>query len=150
MKVDYFNIPEIKVSYSDKVKASERFTIKCSRDASKIFREAQKDCMQHHEETYVVFMNRANRVLGIMLVSIGGMSGTVVDIRIILQTALKVNCSSICLAHNHPSGALKASPQDLYLTKKLAEACKWMDIQLVDHLIMTEESYLSLADEGLL
>ena len=150
MKVDYFNIPEIKVSYSDKVKASERPRITSSRDASMIFREAHKDCMQHHEETYVIFMNRANRVLGIMLVSVGGISGVVVDIRIILQTALKVNCSAICLAHNHPSGALIASPQDINVTKKLKEACNWLDIQLLDHLIITEESYLSLADEGLL
>jgi len=150
MKVDYFNIPEIKVSYSDKVKASERPRITSSHDASMIFREAHKDCMQHHEETYVIFMNRANRVLGIMLVSVGGISGVVVDIRIILQTALKVNCSAICLAHNHPSGALTASPQDINVTKKLKEACSWLDIQLLDHLIITEESYLSLADEGLL
>lgn len=150
MKVNYFNIPEIKVSYSDKVKASERPRITSSHDASMIFREAHKDCMQHHEETYVIFMNRANRVLGIMLVSVGGISGVVVDIRIILQTALKVNCSAICLAHNHPSGALTASPQDINVTKKLKEACSWLDIQLLDHLIITEESYLSLADEGLL
>ncbi|WP_286845146.1 JAB domain-containing protein [Proteiniphilum sp. UBA5346] len=149
MKVDFYNIPEIKVSYSDKVKANERPTITCSRDASRIFREAHKDCMQHHEECYVMFLNRANRVLGIMLVGVGGMSGTVVDIRIILQTALKVNCSGICLAHNHPSGALRPSPQDVFLTKKLKEACGLMDIQLLDHIIVTEESYVSLADEGL-
>ena len=149
MQVDYFNIPEIKVSYSDKVKTSDRPRITCSRDASKIFREAHKDCMQHHEECHVMFLNRANRVLGIMLVSSGGMSGTVVDIRIILQTALKVNCSGICLAHNHPSGALSPSPQDVFLTKKLKEACGLMDIQLLDHIIVTEENYLSVADEGL-
>lgn len=150
MQLDFFNIPEIKVSYSDKVKASDRPKITCSSDASMIFREALKDCMQHHEESYVMFVNRSNRVLGIMLVSSGGMSGTVVDIRIILQTALKVNCSGIFLSHNHPSGALRPSPQDVHLTKKLKEACAWMDIQLLDHIILTEESYLSLADEGII
>ncbi|SFL08978.1 RadC-like JAB domain-containing protein [Porphyromonadaceae bacterium KH3CP3RA] len=150
MKVDYFNIPEIKVSYSDKVKASERPVIKSSRDASRIFREAHKDCMQHHEEVYVMFLNRANRVLGIMMLCTGGISGTVVDIRMILQTALKVNCSGICLSHNHPSGQLKASLQDVNLTKKLKEACSWMDISLLDHIIVTEESYYSLADEGII
>lgn len=150
MTVDYFNIPEITVSYKDHVKASERFTIKCSRDASVIFKEAHKDCMQHHEEVHVLFMNRANRVLGIMCISKGGLYGTVVDIRVILQTALKVNCSSICIAHNHPSGSIRPSNQDISLTKKLKEACQLIDLQLLDHLIMTEETYMSFADEGLL
>lgn len=150
MKVDFFNIPEIKVTYSDKVKSSDRPKITNSSEATIILREAFKDCMQHHEESYAMFVNRANRVLGIMLISSGGMSGTVVDIRIILQTALKVNCSGIFLSHNHPSGALKPSLQDVHLTKKLKEACSWMDIQLLDHIIMTEESYLSLADEGII
>lgn len=150
MKVDYFNIPEITVSYKDQVKASERFTIKCSCDASVIFREAHKDCMQHHEEAHVLVMNRANRVLGIMCISKGGLCGTVVDIRMILQTALKVNCSSICLAHNHPSGSTQPSNEDIRLTEKLKQACKLIDLQLLDHLIMTEETYTSFADQGLL
>ena len=150
MKVDYFNIPEITVSYKDKVKASERAVVKSSADASKIFRESHKDCMQHHEEVYAVFLNRANRVLGIQLVSVGGLNGTVVDNRVILQTALKVNSSSICIAHNHPSGTTRPSQEDMVITKKLAEACKIIGIHLIDHLIMTEESYTSFADEGLL
>ena len=93
MKVNYFSIPEITVSYNDNVKASERFVVKCSEDASQIFAEAHKDCMEHHEEVNVLFLNRANRVIGISCVSKGGLDGTVVDIRIILQTALKANCS---------------------------------------------------------
>ena len=93
MKVNYFSIPEITVSYKDNVKASERFVVKCSEDASQIFAEAHKDSMEHHEEVNVLFLNRANRVIGISCVSKGGLDGTVVDIRIILQTALKANCS---------------------------------------------------------
>lgn len=72
MKVDYFFIPEITVSYKDPVKASERFTIKSSLDASKVFAEAFKDCMQHHEEIYALFLNRSGRVLGILCIGKGG------------------------------------------------------------------------------
>ena len=150
MKVDYFNIPEITVSYKDNVKTSERFIVKSSLDASKIFAEAHKDCMQHHEEVYVLFMNRANRVMGIMCVGKGGLDGSVVDIRLILQTALKVNSSAICLSHNHPSGSIQPSTQDIKLTEKLKEACGIIGIQLTDHLIMTDETYTSFADKGLL
>ena len=150
MKVDYFNIPEITVSYKDKVKASERAIVKSSADASRIFREAHKDCMQHLDEVYAVFLIRANRILGIKLVSVGGLNGTVVDNRVILQTALKVNSSSICIAHNHPSGTTRPSHEDIVITKRLAEAFKFIGIHLIDHLIMTEESYTSFADEGLL
>lgn len=150
MTVDYFNIPEIKVSYKDNVKASDRAVVKSSADASKIFREAHKDCMQHHEEVYAVFLNRANRVLGIQLVGVGGLNEALIDVRVILQTALKVNSSFICIAHNHPSGTTKPSPGDIVITKKLVEAGKIIGIHLIDHLIMTEESYTSFADEGLL
>ena len=114
MKVNYFSIPEITVSYKDNVKASERFVVKCSEDASQIFAEAHKDCMEHHEEVNVLFLNRANRVIGISCISKGGLDGTVVDIRIILQTALKANCSSVMLSHNHPSGSRKPSQADLF------------------------------------
>lgn len=150
MKVDYFNIPEITVSYKDNVRTSERFTVKSSVDASKIFAEAHKDCMQHHEEVYVLFMNRAHRVLGIMCVGRGGLDSVVVDIRLILQTALKVNGSVLCLCHNHPSGSTTPSKQDIQLTENLKNGCKAVNIQLIDHLIVTDEAYMSFADEGLL
>lgn len=95
-------------------------------------------------------MNRANRVMGIMYVGKGGLDGVVVDIRLILQAALKTNSSVLCLAHNHPSGATKPRKQDIELTEKLKTRCKAVSIQLVDHLIITEETYMSFADEGLL
>jgi len=150
MKVDYFSIPEITVSYKDNVKASERFVIKCSEDASRIFAQAHKDCMEHHEEVNVLFLNRANRVLGISCIGKGGLDGSVVDIRIILQTALKANCSSVMLSHNHPSGSQKPSQQDITITQKLKEGCKTVGLVLLDHLIITSEGYMSFADEGLL
>lgn len=150
MKVDYFSIPEIIVSYKDNVKASERFVVKNSLDASMIFAEAHKNCMEHHEEVNVLFLNRANRVLGIACIGKGGLDGTVVDIRIILQTALKTNSSGVMLSHNHPSGSQKPSQQDIQITQNLKEGCKAVGLQLIDHLIITEEGYLSFADEGLL
>lgn len=150
MKVDYFFIPEITVSYKDQVKTSERFTVRCSLDASKIFAEAFQDCMQHHEEIYALFLNRANRALGILCVGKGGLNEVTVDIRIILQTALKANASAIMLCHNHPSGATSPSAQDKILTKNLKSGCKAVGLQLLDHLIITDETYTSFADEGLL
>jgi DNA repair protein RadC len=151
MKVeDYFNIPEITVSYKDNVKASERAVIKSSKDAAKIMAVAFENCMQHHEEVYALFLNRACRVLGISRIAQGGINETVVDIRIILQTALKVSASSLMLSHNHPSGSTQPSPQDIQLTRSIQAGCNAIGIQLIDHLIVTEEKYTSFADEGLL
>jgi hypothetical protein len=150
MKVDYMTIPEITVSYKDNVKASERAVIKNSADAAKILAVAFEDCMEHHEEAYVLYMNRANRVLGISCISKGGLNGTVVDVRIILQTALKVSCSSIMLSHNHPSGSTHASREDICMTKAVKAGCEAVGIHLSDHIIMTDETYMSFADEGLL
>ncbi len=150
MKIDYFSIPEITVSYKDNVKTSERFQIKCSEDLAKIFKEAFQDCMQHHEEAYVIYMNHSNRVLGISNISKCGIASTMVDIKIILQTALKVHASAIIFSHNHPSSVLNPSQQDIDLTRKLKDACRLLDISLLDHIIMTEESHYSFANEGLL
>ena len=150
MKIDYFNIPEITVSFKDNVKSSERAVVKNSADAAKILAVAYKDCMEHHEEVYVLFLNRANRVLGISCIAKGGINETIVDIRIVLQTALKVSASAIMLSHNHPSGSSQPSSGDLALTKKIQLGCEAIGIQMIDHLIMTEESYMSFADEGLL
>lgn len=103
-----------------------------------------------HEEFWVVFMNRSNSVIKTECISRGGISGTVVDIRLILKPAIQYLASSIILAHNHPSGNLKPSHEDIYLTKKIKEAAKLMDIALQDHLIIGDQAYLSFADEGLL
>ena len=146
MKIDYFKVSEIKVSYTDKVKASERPQIGASKDAAHIFKHIFKDCIQHHEEFYVMLLNRGNKVLGVSCISKGGISGTVVDVKIILQLALKANASSLIVSHNHPSGNLTASAADV----KLKNACQLIDLSLLDHLIVTDESYLSFADDGLL
>ena len=103
-----------------------------------------------HEEFWVVFMNRSNTVIKTECISRGGISGTVVDVRLILKPAIHYLASSIILAHNHPSGNLKPSHEDIHLTKKIKEAAKLMDIGLQDHLIIGDQAYFSFADEGLL
>lgn len=148
MKLDYFIIPEITVSYKDNAKTSERLVVKCSRDASEVFALAHKDCMEHHEEVYVLLLNKANRVLGISCVGKGGLDTAPVDIRIVLQTALKCNATALMLSHNHPSGSAKPSREDIRMTGLLKEGCEAVGLQLLDHLIMTGETYYSFADEG--
>ena len=104
------------------------------------------------QETFVVmYLNRANRVIGVYPMSKGGITGTVVDIRLLMSVALKVAATSIILAHNHPSGNLKPSVQDKELTKKIQDACKYFDISVTDHLIISHAGeYYSFADNGLL
>ena len=92
--------------------------------------------------------NRANNVLGSFLVGIGGISGVVVDPKLVFQAALKANASGIILAHNHPSGNRTPSQADIDLTKKVKAAGNFLEIALLDHLIILPEGYYSLADEG--
>lgn len=103
-----------------------------------------------HEEFYVVFVDRANQVLKTEQISKGGLSGTVADGKVIFQKALELKCSAIILAHNHPSGQLKPSEADLKLTKSLMNFGKYIDLQVLDHLIFSDNSYFSFADEGIL
>ena len=101
------------------------------------------------EEFMVLLLNRANRVMGFLRLSRGGLTGTVVDLRILFGTALKAMASSIVIAHNHPSNNLQPSEADLDLTKKIKEAGKLLDINLLDHLILgTDDNYVSFANEG--
>ena len=95
-------------------------------------------------------LNRANKVIGYAFISLGGVSGTVADPKVIFSTALLANASSIILAHNHPSGNTESSAADQALTKKLIQAGSFLDIQVQDHLIITPDTYLSFADENLM
>lgn len=103
-----------------------------------------------HEEFWVLLLNRANRLIKKKRVSEGGVSGTVADPKIIYKMALEELACGIIIAHNHPSGNLTASQSDLLLTKKLKEAGKLLEIQLLDHIIVAGPKYLSFADEGLM
>jgi DNA repair protein RadC len=104
----------------------------------------------NHEEFWILLLNRANHVKSKHIISKGGQSGTVADPKIIFKTALEHNAAYIILAHNHPSGNLKPSTEDIRLTKKLVEAGKMMDLPVVDHLIMTDKAFYSFCDEGLI
>lgn len=103
-----------------------------------------------HEEFWVILLNRANRVIRKKRISEGGVSGTIADPKIIYKSALDELASGIIVAHNHPSGNLTASQSDIDLTHKLKEAGKFLEIQLLDHLIFCGEKYFSFADEGIL
>lgn len=139
------NVAEVKISYSPKCKAIIK--INSAKDAENIFRDIWEEGFSHIEYFYLLLLNRANKVLGYHLLSKGGTASTVVDLKVLLQVILKRNASSIIVAHNHPSGNLKPSQQDKKLTQKIKSACKLMDINFLDHLIMTEDDYYSFADE---
>lgn len=103
-----------------------------------------------HEEFYTILLNRGNRVLSIEHISSGGLSGTVADGKVIYRKALLKQSSALILAHNHPSGNLRPSQADLNLTKKLKEFGELVGFQVLDHLIISDNGYLSFADEGLI
>ena len=145
-----YNLAEIEVSYRTSVKASERRKITTSKDAESIFREIWSAGMEFKEEFYVILLNRANKVLGWYKVSEGGMSGTVVDPKLIFSIALKGLACSIVLAHNHPSGNLQPSSQDITLTKRLKAAGELLEIPVLDHLILSNEGFYSFSDEGMM
>lgn len=141
-------IAEVKLSYQTKVKAADRPKIASSADAAKIIKQWwDRDKIEFVEEFKILMLNRANKVLGIATISTGGISGTVADPKLIFSTALKANASAIILAHNHPSGNLCPSEADERLTKKVVAGGKFLEINVLDHLIITKDHYCSLADE---
>jgi DNA repair protein RadC len=102
-----------------------------------------------HEEFWVLYLNNSNKVIYKAQLSKGGITGTVVDIRLIFKTAIEQNATSIILTHNHPSGKLQASDADKDITRKLKVAGDQLDIKVLDHIIITENGYLSFQDEGI-
>jgi len=144
-------LPEFKISYKRKLPSSPLKSIQGSEDASVVCRSLyDKGVLDWKEEFHVIALSRGNNVIGSFKASQGGVSGTVVDPKIILQFALLVNASYIIMTHNHPSGNLKPSDRDIELTKKMKSACESMDMLLLDHIIITSKGYTSLSDEGFL
>jgi len=140
-------IKEIRVSYSsgnnDKIKITN------SKDSFELLKSCwSMNNIELQEEFKVLLLNRNHQVLGIYPLSKGGVSGTLVDAKLVYSVALKCNASSIIVAHNHPSGNLKPSEADLRLTKKLKQAGTYLDIMLLDHLIITKNGYYSFSDES--
>lgn len=103
-----------------------------------------------HEEFWIIYLNNANKVIFKEQLSKGGITGTLVDVRLVMKNALEQGAIGLILAHNHPSGTLKPSSGDKQLTQKLKQAAIVLDLKVLDHLIITQNSYLSFADEGLL
>lgn len=146
-----FQVSEIKISYLPKFKAVERPKVMTSKDAYEIlYNNWDPGMIEFREQMKVLLLNRANHVLGIYDVSTGGQAGTVCDPKIVFATALKANAASLILSHNHPSGNLKPSQQDVQLTKKIVDAGKMLDLFVIDHLIITKRGYYSFGDEGLI
>lgn len=143
-------IAEIEVQYSPKVKPSERLQITGSKDAADAFRSVWRQPLELKECFYAMFLNRANKILGILLISEGGLSGCSVDVRSIYSAALKANSCSVILAHNHPSGQGSPSDADRKITDKVKNAGTILDIPVLDHIILLPEGYISFADDGYL
>jgi len=119
-----------------------------SKDAADFFQPLLGDL--DHEEFWLMLLDRGNKILDTFMVSQGGVSGTVIDVRLILKIALEKLASSLILCHNHPSGTMQASDADLKITKKISDAAKIMDIAVLDLILIGQNQYLSFADEGML
>jgi DNA repair protein RadC len=143
------NIAEIELVYKPSI--SNKPIISSPLDAYNVLIDFYpKDTMHLQEHFFVAYLNRFNRVLGVLHLSSGGITGTIADIRLIFGTALKAAASGIIISHNHPSGQLNPSQLDKNVTTKIREAGDMLDIKLMDHIIIGHEGkYLSFSDEGL-
>lgn len=139
---------EIKVSYSNL--NTQKLKIKESKDVFTLaLNHWNIDTIEMQEEVKVLLLNRCNNVIGIYELSRGGITASLIDIKLVLAVALKAIASSIIVIHNHPSGNLNPSNADKEITRKLKEACKVVELELLDHLIITKKDYFSFANEGL-
>jgi DNA repair protein RadC len=150
-EVNALTVSELRVSYYPKMRNSDRPMVTQSKDAYKLFLSKwDMDSINMVEQSYMMLLNRVNRVLCIKPISSGGVSGTVLDPRVVYRYALVAGATALMIAHNHPSGNLKPSKADEQVTQKLKEVGSFHDMHLMDHLIITSEGYFSFADEGLL
>ena len=151
MEQSIYQIAEVQIVYHSQKRNSQSIAITKAEDAYNLFLDSwDQGRLGFLEESKILLLNRANKVLGICPISMGGVSGTVVDPKVVFVAAIKAGASGLIIAHNHPSGNLKPSQQDLHLTRKLREGGRLLDIEVLDHLIVTEEGYYSFADEGVL
>lgn len=150
MKTD-FKVAEVQLTYKNRVLCKDRQQVNDSESAYRIAKTLFYDeTIDYRESFKAIYMNRSNHVLGCLTVSEGGPCSTAVDVKLILQGALLTNASGVILAHNHPSGNLQPSTPDKVMTDKIRQALTVMDINLLDHLIITRENYFSFIDEGVM
>ena len=150
MQTDYSKVCEVRLTYSNKVKASERMSIKQSNEVYTFLKDYvfNPETIEFRESFKLILLNGANKILGFSTISDGGLNSTIADVRMVMQAALLSNASSMIIAHNHPSGQLFPSEEDKQLTNKIRSASDILNIKLLDHVIVTSESYYSFADEG--
>ena len=147
MKQYISNCPELTATLKrDEVK---KVKVSTSKDCADFFRQLWEG-IDIYESMFAVYLNQANNTIGWYKVSQGGITGTVADPRLIIKKALDILATGIVLCHNHPSGGLKPSYADEQITKKIKEGCSYFDIRLLDHIILTEDSYYSFCDAGIL
>jgi len=139
---------ETRIEYVTKVAKKHLPEVTKSCHSEAIFRYKMKNILGLREEFYVIYLNRANRVLACNKHSSGSLYATLVDVKLIALDAIKLLAFGVVLCHNHPSGSLKPSPQDIKITQTVKEGLKLIDVLLYDHIIITEESYYSFADDG--
>jgi len=128
----------------------EKVKIVSRKDAFKVIKQFYFDDIDIFESFFILCLNRNNQTIAYAKISQGGVNGTVVDIKLIAKYAIDCLASGVILAHNHPSGNLKPSNEDLAITKKVKEGLKILDISVLDHIILTSDGYLSFGDEGIL
>ena len=126
----------------------EKQKVTCSFDIFEFYKSKLRDL--NHEEFWVMFLNHGHKIINDQRLSHGGISETSIDVRLILKNALERFSTTIVVCHNHPSGNIKPSNEDIKITKKIKDACLLMDITLLDHIIVGDNSYYSFADEGIL
>ena len=143
-QIEIKTVNEVEVFYQSQAKDK----VNASTSAYDMIKGLFKKDMQRKEMFVAVYMNKANMVANIEVLSSGGTSSTVVDVKLIAQGAILSNASAVIIAHNHPSGNLSPSRSDIVLTEKTKAALELFDIQLLDHLILSNNGYASLADEG--
>jgi DNA repair protein RadC len=151
IKNEVLTVCEVKISYHPVVKSSERPVLKSSSDIYKMLvdnRVFPPETIEYKEYFKIILFNQACKMLGISHISEGGTSHVSVDVRHIMQAAILSHATGMVLCHNHPSGSCNPSCQDDLITKKIKDACKIMDINILDHLIISAENYYSYADEG--
>lgn len=146
------SVNEIRISYREKPSTLKSLSITNSNDVGRLlFENWDTDTIGLHETFKILLLNQSNKVKGIYPLSIGGITGTLVDIRILFAIILKTLSVGIILAHNHPSGQLRASEQDRQLTQKIKQAAQLFDVKVLDHIILAPDgSYFSFADHGLM
>lgn len=147
--LNYKAVPQVKLSFSVP-ELKKRVQITCSRDVFTFAHPFYTDFMEHHEEMWALLLNRANRVIGMVPMGAGTVSGTVANDMALYQGMILSNCKQCILIHNHPSENLRPSPEDTTLTDRVNAICKLHGFTLMEHLIITSYGYYSFADEGLI